>query len=256
MTWLPWVPGEATKTFHKVNGCLIGILYSGFLHNPYITWVMLSSPKLYHSKQQSKNFMAAGGIKVMDDDRRRWTLWITKDSLWWWSLLHGSPWPLGPSKRLDVLRTFFFGVENHAHKNGRFCCTASQRHNTNGRILKRLWFFCLKNRCLQTEELWIPRFASRHLPSLTALKQLSTYMDVCVFLWQIFWESCFLDRISLVIRGSKSPKTVGWNVSSKHGPPRSYLINGWNTTDGASLAARTQLSVAYDPAGEGDGGVP
>ena len=58
MTWLPWVPGEATKTFHKVNGCLIGILYSGFLHNPYITWVMLSSPKLYYSKQQSKNFMA------------------------------------------------------------------------------------------------------------------------------------------------------------------------------------------------------
>ena len=34
---------------------------------------------------------------------------------------------------------------------------------------------------------------------------------------------------------------------------RSYLINGWNTTDGTSLADRTQLSVAYDPAGEGDG---
>lgn len=33
----------------------------------------------------------------------------------------------------------------------------------------------------------------------------------------------------------------------------SYLINGWNTTDGTSLADRTQLSVAYDPAGEGDG---
>ena len=140
----------------------------------------------------------------MDDDRRRWTLWITKDSLWWWSLLHGSPWPLGPSKRLDVLRTFFFGVENHAHKNGRFCCTASQRHNTNGRILKRLWFFCLKNRCLQTEELSIPRFASRHLPSLTALKQLSTYIDVCVFLRQIFWESCILMAFHTV--GSKSQK--------------------------------------------------
>ncbi|CAE7662890.1 unnamed protein product [Symbiodinium pilosum] len=33
----------------------------------------------------------------------------------------------------------------------------------------------------------------------------------------------------------------------------SYLINGWNTTDNTSLAERTTLSVAYDPAGEGDG---
>eukprot|EP00438_Fugacium_kawagutii_P009059 Skav225880 [mRNA] locus=scaffold2702:8651:15317:- [translate_table: standard] len=29
-----------------------------------------------------------------------------------------------------------------------------------------------------------------------------------------------------------------------------WLINGWNTTDGTSLADRTQLSVAYDPAGQ------
>ncbi|CAE7263995.1 unnamed protein product [Symbiodinium natans] len=33
----------------------------------------------------------------------------------------------------------------------------------------------------------------------------------------------------------------------------SYLINGWNSTDGTSLAERKTLSVAYDPAGEGDG---
>ncbi|CAE7415195.1 hypothetical protein AK812_SmicGene2899 [Symbiodinium microadriaticum] len=33
----------------------------------------------------------------------------------------------------------------------------------------------------------------------------------------------------------------------------SYLINGWNSTDGTSLAVRTSISVAYDPAGEGDG---
>ena len=31
------------------------------------------------------------------------------------------------------------------------------------------------------------------------------------------------------------------------------MINGWNSSDGESLAERTQLSVAYDPAGEGDG---
>ena len=38
--------------------------------------------------------------------------------------------------------------------------------------------------------------------------------------------------------------------------PRSYLINGWNSTDGTSLAVRKSISVAYDPAGEGDGRRP
>lgn len=158
-------------------------------------------------------------------------------------------------QKIGCCEDFFFGVKNHAHKNGRFCCTALWRHNTNGRILKRLRIICLNNRCLQTEELWIPRFASRHLPSLTALKQLKALIWMCVVSSEDFSGILFFGLAFHTV-GSKSQKTVGWIVSSKHGPPRSYLINGWNTTDGTSLAARTQLSVAYDPAGEGDGGVP
>ena len=53
-----------------------------------------------------------------------------------------------------------------------------------------------------------------------------------------------------MLTDSVAKKSAHW---LQHQLFRSYLINGWNTTDGTSLADRTQLSVAYDPAGEGDG---